>query len=732
MGVVYFVSEREDGPLGAIKTYQARYVWSDDIRDQFFREAEAWVMLDPHPNVVTAIRVDLIEGFPCVLTEYVAGGDLAERIEAAPLPLTDALGLALQVCDGMEHIHRRGRIIHRDLKPSNCLLGVDGTLKVTDLGLAKPVLTSQESWDVSPRPAMHGLNSARAGTRSYMAPEQFTVGAALDGRADIHAFGVMLYQLVAGDLPPSGDLAREYIARAAVGRAIESRLLSLILHCVETSPNNRPSSFTEVRTRLVTIFDLVCGRPAPSSRVPAKESETDWWERGISFGALGRNDLAIACYDRALDANPNSPEVWANKGSTLHRMGRFDEALVCFERGLTHCTSTSTRILLWGNKGAALEELGLPLEALNWFDRVVNAGGATYQVWRNMGVTLFELGRHSEALACFECALRDNMRDADSWWRKAATLMALDRCEDALDDCAAGLEIMPRSADLWRTRGLVLERLDQQGEALESYERALTLAPEDIGLWRHRAGALVMAGLYRAGLACCEGGLVIAPYDYGLRVIKGWALAGLDRRREAIVLWQSCLEENPNSALLERAITEQTALELGATTESLVAGQDTSSLSRQSQSGASSTTHLSYDFQIETSLGEAVSLLLYRRASSEKLNAEIRTWDTLISQDPTAGLRVVLLRSVNPGDEFPWILAIGGSLKAQHGKARAFREAFQRLFGDESYDRIWPDNHIYNWSGPGEAITAAGRQKYEALAHAIRSGQYEVERVIRS
>jgi serine/threonine protein kinase len=143
-GAVYIVRKEDSGELYAPKTFQARYLWSDEDRERFEREAITWVMLDHHPNIVTARWVERIEGSPCLVLEYVHGGDLAQLLQKGSLPVERALELALQFCDGMAYAHHKLGIVRRDVKPSNCLLAKNGPLKVTDFGLARTFGQAQE------------------------------------------------------------------------------------------------------------------------------------------------------------------------------------------------------------------------------------------------------------------------------------------------------------------------------------------------------------------------------------------------------------------------------------------------------------------------------------------------------------------------------------------------------------------------------------------------------------
>jgi serine/threonine protein kinase len=139
MGRVYIVFDHEWQIKLAAKTFQHEVIGDDpSIKRRFRREALAWIGLDPHPNVVTAVCVQNIGPMPFIFLEYEAGGDLNAWItlKNASRDLPEALRLAVGFCDGINYVYSKGIKAHRDIKPGNCLISASGDLKITDFGLA--------------------------------------------------------------------------------------------------------------------------------------------------------------------------------------------------------------------------------------------------------------------------------------------------------------------------------------------------------------------------------------------------------------------------------------------------------------------------------------------------------------------------------------------------------------------------------------------------------------------
>jgi serine/threonine protein kinase len=228
----------------------------------------------------------------------VEGITLAERLRSGPLPLVEALTLARQVAQALEAAHERG-IIHRDLKPANVKITTNGTVKVLDFGLAKAFVADGTDQDLSALPTLTAERTREgviAGTPAYMSPEQ-TRGNAVDRRTDVWSFGCLLYELMVGHCPFSGQTVSDTIARVlteepdwkAVPAALPQRGLELLQHCLEKDQNRRRRDIGDVRIELEQILkavDLNIG-----SSVPLASASQKNWRHKLLWPAAG---LAIA------------------------------------------------------------------------------------------------------------------------------------------------------------------------------------------------------------------------------------------------------------------------------------------------------------------------------------------------------------------------------------------------------------------------------------------------------
>lgn len=214
-------------------------------RLRLFREAQAAARLN-HPNIATVYDAGEAENTPFIVMELVEGPSLYEQ---RPEGVDEIMAIARQICAALEHAHAHG-VIHRDLKPENVLLTAAGTAKLVDFGLARSVAT---------RITREGLI---VGTVYYLAPE-LALSKRIDGRVDLYALGVMLYEMTTGRLPFTADdpvsiisqhLHAPVVPPRALNEAIPPMLETLILRLMAKEPDERPASASETGQTLARII----------------------------------------------------------------------------------------------------------------------------------------------------------------------------------------------------------------------------------------------------------------------------------------------------------------------------------------------------------------------------------------------------------------------------------------------------------------------------------------------
>ena len=211
MGEVYQARDTKLDRDVALKVLPEAFTSDPDRLARFEREAKVLASLN-HPNIGSIYGLEEAEGVKALVLELIEGPTLADRIKRGPIPIDEALPLAKQIAEALEAAHEAGAI-HRDLKPANIKVKADGTVKVLDFGLAKALLGEAGS-DPSESPTITAA-ATRAGiimgTAAYMSPEQ-AKGKSADRRADIWAFGCVLYEMLTGVAPFDGDNVSEVLA----------------------------------------------------------------------------------------------------------------------------------------------------------------------------------------------------------------------------------------------------------------------------------------------------------------------------------------------------------------------------------------------------------------------------------------------------------------------------------------------------------------------------------------
>ena len=275
MGVVYRARDPRIDRTVALKVLPDVFASDPDRLARFDREAKTLGALN-HPNIAQIYGLEQSGSTRALVMEFVPGADLSARIGRGPIPVEEALAIALQMAAALESAHELG-IIHRDLKPANIRVREDGIVKVLDFGLAKAMesgsnVSHSSATLTSPAFTAHGVI---LGTAGYMSPEQAR-GRAVDRRADIWAFGVVLYEMLTGLRLFDGESVADTIA-LVVSREPDLNLLppavpvavrTLIRRCLERDPRQRLRDIGEARLILESPSPRSSAEPAPPPTAP--------------------------------------------------------------------------------------------------------------------------------------------------------------------------------------------------------------------------------------------------------------------------------------------------------------------------------------------------------------------------------------------------------------------------------------------------------------------------------
>ena len=296
MGQVYQATDTKLHRQVALKILPEAFATDPDRLARFQREAQVLASLN-HPNIAAIYGIEETDDTRALVLELVEGPTLADRISKGPIPVDEALPIAKQIAEALEAAHEAG-VIHRDLKPANIKVREDGTVKVLDFGLAK-ALDPSPSVDPSQSPTLTAAATQMGvimGTAAYMSPEQAR-GKPVDRRADIWAFGVVLYEMLTGQRAFEGDdvsltLADVMRAEPAWGRLPEDlspALDTYLKRCLEKESRQRVQAIGDMRLAMAGAFDTTVSTAAAD--IPALELRV--WQRPLPL-VLGALLLVVA------------------------------------------------------------------------------------------------------------------------------------------------------------------------------------------------------------------------------------------------------------------------------------------------------------------------------------------------------------------------------------------------------------------------------------------------------
>src|SRR5271154_5344710 len=200
MGEEYRARDSKLGRDVAVKVLPEAFARDAERMARFQREAKVLASLN-HPNIAAIYGFEDSGATHALVMELVEGPTLADRIKAGRISIEETLPIAKQICEALEYAHERG-IVHRDLKPANIKVTSDDTVKVLDFGLAKALENEAAAGDIGSSPTMTRMATQAGiilGTAAYMSPEQAR-GKSADRRADIWAFGCLLYEMLTGKM----------------------------------------------------------------------------------------------------------------------------------------------------------------------------------------------------------------------------------------------------------------------------------------------------------------------------------------------------------------------------------------------------------------------------------------------------------------------------------------------------------------------------------------------------
>lgn len=477
MGIVYLCVDTETSAPVAVKTFQDRFLDSEESRARFLEESLLWIQLGKHPNIVQAYGLRIIGGKPHLLAERVIpgnprGASLKDAMFANPADLRMILRTIVHVCNGMIHAGRKfPDFVHGDLKPENILLDAAGVAKITDFGLTTRWRQLRGAAGPAGGANPDVLASKMEGTPAFSSPEQCELRP-LDRRSDIYSFGCVMYQLATRRLPFLKGTVAEHIHahRSEAPRPPEElngdippALSGLILKCMEKNPGDRFEDFAVIRDIAAILhLDLFAETP-PSFENELEPSYGELVHRAWSYALLGRFPEAEAEFGRAGRVYPDRKEIHIQWGKYFHARQLHKEAMRHLEEAILHAADNP-------------------------------------ELYELLGKTYRDRKRYDDAQYCFRTSIRlgpsrmnSYLELADLYLLGGKKSLVEDVLLRGLDECEYPVPIVRKLASFYEESGLLRERRGL-------FRKASSRHPRDTGLMMDLAEACLAAGDRRGTL----------------------------------------------------------------------------------------------------------------------------------------------------------------------------------------------------------------------------------------
>ncbi|MBZ5701165.1 MAG: protein kinase [Acidobacteriia bacterium] len=574
MGDVYLARDEHLDRQVAIKVLPAGTFSDESTRKRFHQEALFLSQIN-HPGIATIYDFDTQENIDFLVTEYIPGVSLSEKLAQGLLAEGEILPLALQLVSALLAAHSHG-LIHRDLKPSNLRLMPDGRLKLLDFGLAQSLPSVSGTGSTG---STDNTSGSFAGTLCYMPPEQFQ-GQPPDARSDIYAVGVILYEMATGHRPFEQKLLTSFSEAVLHQRPpaprglrpdLSPRLEQILLRCLEKNPEFRYQSCADLLADLkraaipdtqaesslaVLYFENLAGRPeeeyfrdgitedittelsringlrvfSRSAVLPYRDKPVTPFQLGIQLGAshvlegsLRREGDHLRITAKLVETR-NAHCLWAE------RYDRQISDVFAIQDEIASNIARSLRLVLSDQDRRAIEKL--PTADINAYDFYLR-GRQFFRQFRRKG---FDFARQmfaraieiDPAYARAYAGIADCSAFLYMYWDSTA-----DNLRQADEASRKALELDPDLAEAHASRGLTASLQKQYAEAERELQIAIRLGPKLFEPYYFLARSCYAQGKLKEAATWFERASAGYPEDYQAPLLLASSLRGLGRLQEA-------------------------------------------------------------------------------------------------------------------------------------------------------------------------------------------------------
>ncbi|NUM35925.1 MAG: protein kinase [Candidatus Brocadiae bacterium] len=443
---------------------------------RFFNQAQRWVELGKHPNVVGAYYVQNICGVPRLFVEYVSNGKTLDFFMAAhkqDMEIELILDIAIQIAWGMKHAHQKG-LLHGDLRPANIFITEEGEAKVADF-------RSREGINLEYTP--------------YMPPEQFEKDRPMETSVDIYSFGMILYELCTGELPfkvakrIEGEEALENFRNILLTQPplpphkVEPKIpvsfSDTIMRCLALEPKERIEDFDEIARTLQEIYLQFSGfsypREAPNE---AALMAVDWNNRALSFLDFGQEEKAQEYLEEAVKSDSQCTGALINLHLLKLRKGKSDLSQLLSET--KRFLKIDPEVVTFYRSKICLEQGGFLEEAFAEVEQACEEFPKNKELLRMKGILQYRLGQYEKALFIFEDLSKTEIPLKKDLYYFATSYLQMGKKKQALEVLEKALALFPEDLDFLLAQAIGMA---MQGKLEETYHQFQKMASSSDSFW---------------------------------------------------------------------------------------------------------------------------------------------------------------------------------------------------------------------------------------------------------